>query len=126
MIGGFGTDIVEIERIVQALARTPALARRILTNTELQHFAEAREPARFLAKRFAAKEACVKALGTGIGRGIGWQQISVDHDEWGKPLLQLEGEAQRLAAERKLTHWHLSYSDERHYVIASVIAESRS
>ena len=70
MIAGFGTDIVEVARIEQALDRTPALARRILTPAELDVFSAAREPARFLAKRFAAKEACVKALGTGIGRVI--------------------------------------------------------
>ncbi|MFC6671689.1 holo-ACP synthase [Marinobacterium aestuariivivens] len=69
MILGIGTDLVQIDRIASALARTPALAQRVLTPAEQSGFEASRDPARFLAKRFAAKEAAVKALGTGIGRG---------------------------------------------------------
>lgn len=123
MIAGLGTDIVEIARIERSLERTPRLAARILTPEELDGFESSAQPARFLAKRFAAKEACVKALGTGIGHGVGWQQISIHHDSMGKPELSLDGEARRLSESRGITHWFLSYSDEQHYVVASVIAE---
>lgn len=124
MIVGLGTDIVEIDRIEAALARTPGLARRILTPVEHLQFEQAREPARFLAKHFAAKEAAVKALGTGIGRGVGWQQLQLQRTPGQAPVLALFGQAEAIAAQRGIRHWHLSYSDERYYVTATVIAES--
>lgn len=123
MILGLGLDILQIARMEQALARTPRLAQRILTPAEYARFELQSDPARFLAKRFAAKEAAVKALGTGIGRGIGWQQLSIGHDELGKPILSLSGRAAELARARGIRHWHLSYSDERDLVAATVIAE---
>lgn len=125
MILGLGTDIVALERIERALERTPALAERILTPTELLQWQASKQPARFLAKRFAAKEAAVKALGTGIGRGVGWQQLEVGHNELGRPLLSLFDEAARIAQALGITHWHLSLSDEADYVVAQVIAEGR-
>ncbi|KEA65569.1 Holo-[acyl-carrier protein] synthase [Marinobacterium lacunae] len=123
MIAGLGTDIVEIARIEAALQRTPRLAERILTADELVAYQSSNNPARFLAKRFAAKEAAVKALGTGIGRGVGWQQLSVSHADSGRPLIAVTGTAGEIAASRRIGAWHLSYSDEQHYVIATVIAE---
>lgn len=126
MIAGLGTDIVEIARIEAALERTPRLAQRILTAAELVHFEQSNMPARFLAKRFAAKEAAVKALGTGIGRGVGWHQISIYHADSGKPLLELNGQAAEIAKTLNIAGWHLSYSDEQHYVVATVIAETCS
>lgn len=122
MILGLGTDIVEISRIEEALARTPRLSKRVLQPVELEAFEAASDPARFLAKRFAAKEAAVKALGTGIGHGVGWQQLRIEHDPRGKPLLVVEGHAAEIAAEMGIEHWLLSYSDERHYVVATVVA----
>lgn len=125
MIVGIGTDLLEIARIEQALARTPRLPERILTPVELESFRQHARPALFLAKRFAAKEAAVKALGTGIGRGISWQHFEVSHDPLGRPLLAVSGEAANRAAEAGIDHWHLSYTDERAYVSAFVIAEGR-
>jgi len=125
MIAGLGTDIVEIARIEAALERTPRLAQRILTDAELVQFRQSNTPARFLAKRFAAKEAAVKALGTGIGQGVGWHQLSVYHADGGRPLLALSGRAAEIATGLDITDWHLSYSDERCYVVATVIAEVR-
>lgn len=125
MILGVGTDIVSIARIAAAIDRTPALAQRILTAAELEQFNASSQPVRFLAKRFAAKEAGVKALGTGIGNGVGWQHLEVNHNEFGRPLLTVSLRAAELAAEIGITHWHLSYSDESDYVVAQVIAEGR-
>ncbi|MBA4501377.1 holo-ACP synthase [Marinobacterium marinum] len=124
MIVGIGTDLLEIERIRQALARTPRLPERILTLQERAAFHRHTRPEIFLAKRFAAKEAAVKALGTGIGRGISWQHFEISHDPLGRPLLSLSGEAALEAARRGIQRWHLSYSDERAYISAFVIAES--
>ena len=90
MVKGIGTDIVATARIEAALKRTGRkFAQRILTEFELTQFDVASQPAAFLAKRFAAKEAAAKALGTGIGRGISWQHMHIEHDEMGAPLLIL-------------------------------------
>lgn len=125
MIIGLGTDIAEIERIEKVLGRSgEALAKRILTADELAVFFEHKQPARFLAKRFAAKEAAVKALGTGIAQGVSFQHFTVTHDALGKPLLVVTGVAQQLAEQRGIRHWHLSISDEKHYAMATVIAEA--
>ena len=126
MIFGIGCDIVEIERIEKALERTPKLARRLLTDGEYRSFSSSKSPARFLAKRFAAKEAIVKALGTGIACGVGWHQVEIIYHERGRPGVRLEGQAERLARSYNITHWHLSYSDERRYVVAQAIAEQRA
>ena len=125
MILGVGTDIVEIARIAKALERTPALAQRILTQRELDQWQTSGQPERFLAKRFAAKEAGVKALGTGIGNGVSWQHLEVHHNALGRPELELNAKAAEIAETLGITHWHLSYSDERDYVVAQVIAEGR-
>lgn len=124
MIVGIGTDILQIERIGAALKRTPRLPERILTPEELEIFRAHRQPEIFLAKRFAAKEAAVKALGIGIGRGVSWQHLAVLHDEWGKPSLALSGGAAERANTIGCARLHLSYSDEREYVVAFVVAES--
>lgn len=122
-IAGLGTDIVQISRIERSLARSPALAERVLTAQELIDFHAHAQPARFLAKRFAAKEAAAKALGTGIGRGVSWQQMQIDHDEFGAPLLICSGYSQQLLEQRKVTRCWLSISDEQDYACATVLLE---
>lgn len=126
MIAGIGTDLVQIDRIAAALARTPRLAQRILRPKELAGFEASQDQARYLAKRFAAKEAAVKALGTGIGRGVSWQHLEIAHDALGKPGLQLSGGAQTRALELGISRLHLSYSDEQQLVVAFVVAEQDS
>lgn len=123
MIIGLGTDIVELARMESALARTPKLAERVLTPNEMQGFQQAREPARYLAKRFSAKEAAVKALGTGIAKGVTWHDVEISRHESGRPLLSLSGQAAEHACQMGINSWLLSYSDERHYVIATVLAQ---
>ncbi len=123
MIKGIGTDIIQISRVSKALARSPRLAARILTPAELAQFEAKTRKDLFLAKRFAAKEAAVKALGTGIGRGVSWQHLNVSHDEWGKPMLEMSGGALQRAQQLNISSLHLSYSDEQEYVVAFVVAE---
>ena len=79
---------------------------------------------RFLAKRFAAKEAAVKALGTGIGNGISWQHIEVTNDELGAPHLRFSGEFASRCEARGITRAVVSISDEQHYAVATVILET--
>jgi holo-[acyl-carrier protein] synthase len=127
-IAGLGTDIVEIARIEQSLARSPALVKRVLTGAEQTIFAQmaTQHPgnaARYFAKRFAAKEAAAKALGTGIGRGVSFQHISVSNNADGAPQLALSDYAAELAAKLGVSHIWLSITDEQAYAAATVILE---
>ncbi len=123
-IVGLGTDIAEIERVEKALARTgEAFARRILTEDELEKFHRLKQQGRFLAKRFAAKEAASKALGTGIALGVTFHDFSVSNDDYGAPILTLSNKALEIAQSKRVQHIHLSISDERHYAMATVILE---
>ncbi len=124
MIKGIGTDILQIERAAAALSRTPGLAQRVLTPQELTGYQSASDAVRFFAKRFAAKEAIVKAIGSGIGRGVSWQHIQINKDSFGKPLVELSGGGYNYASQQNIAVVHLSYTDERDYVVAFAIAES--
>ncbi|WP_322803122.1 holo-ACP synthase [Vibrio alfacsensis] len=122
---GLGTDIAEIERIEKALSRTgESFAKRILSEQEMARFAELKQQGRYLAKRFAAKEAASKALGTGIANGVTFHDFTVSNDEFGKPVLMLSGVAKQIAESMGVNLVHLSISDERHYAVATVILES--
>jgi holo-[acyl-carrier protein] synthase len=124
MISGIGTDIVQLERIHAALRRRgDGLARRLLADSEWQGYQQHVAPARFLAKRFAAKEAALKALGTGLRHGIRWHDVAVSNDSDGKPQLLFTGRAEQILAGRRS---HLSISDEQDYALAFVIIESIS
>ena len=121
MIFGIGTDIVRISRIQQALDRYgERFARRILVGQELADFQRTLHPARFLARRFAAKEAVVKAYGTGFTQGMTFQDIVVGHDAAGKPLLLLSGRALELQQEMGIGEKFISISDEQEYAVAFV------
>lgn len=121
MICGIGTDLVATGRIEKVLERRgDAFARRILRPAELALFREAPVPAAYLAKRFAAKEAASKALGTGVGQ-ISWQDMEVVNNPLGAPSLNLYGNAaRRLAALGAERAW-LSLSDEADMVVAFVV-----
>ncbi len=124
-IVGIGTDIVEIQRIQAALERTGrGLAQRILTVEEMVVFDKHHHPERFLAKRFSAKEAASKALGTGIAKGISFHDFTIINNQNGKPTLSLSGKAAQFAAEFGVTSMHISISDEKHYATAMVVLEA--
>lgn len=124
MIVGLGTDIVEIERIEAQCLKSSRLAERVLTPNEMQLFENHLHPARFLAKRFAAKEAAVKALGTGIGNGISWQHIEIQNNDLGQPYLIFTDAFAMHCEQRGVTNSAVSISDEKHYAVATVILES--
>lgn len=124
MIIGLGTDIVEIDRIEAQIKKSTRLAERVLTSDEQQIFEQHMHPARYLAKRFAAKEAAVKALGTGIGHGISWQHISTSNNDLGQPVLSFSGEFAEQCKARGVSHSFVSISDEKHYAVATVILEA--
>ncbi|APG19242.1 MULTISPECIES: holo-ACP synthase [Kosakonia] len=122
---GIGTDIVEIARIEAVIARSgDRLARRVLSANEWEIYQAHQQPVRFLAKRFAVKEAAAKALGTGIRNGLAFNQFEVFNDELGKPSLRLWEEAQRMAERMGVRSMHVTLADERHYACATVIIEN--
>jgi holo-[acyl-carrier protein] synthase len=124
-IYGIGTDIVRVERIAASLQRFgDRFARRILTDSEQIEFACSPQPANFLARRFAAKEAVAKALGLGISEGLSFRQIGIGHDDRGKPLLEYTGRAATFCEEQGISASHISLSDEQDYAIAYVMLES--
>jgi|LakWasM128_HOW14_FD_contig_31_888996_length_1172_multi_4_in_0_out_0_2 holo-[acyl-carrier protein] synthase len=124
MIYGIGTDIVEVSRIEQSLARfSDIFARRILTEAEYLEFELSQVKARFLAKRFAAKEAFGKALGTGLRAPVAMQSIGVGHSDLGKPVLVLAPALQAWVEERGIRFMHISISDEKALAVAFVILE---
>lgn len=121
MIFGIGTDIVHIERMRENLEKYgDKFAQRILTNTELDEFLEKNNKAAFLAKRFAAKEATAKAMGTGFSQGLSLHHIGVGHDAAGKPILDFLDVAESFIKENKIKQTHLSLADERDYAVAFV------
>ncbi|HII2982109.1 TPA: holo-ACP synthase [Yersinia enterocolitica] len=122
---GLGIDIVEISRIEAVVERSgEKLARRILSPAEWQHYQQHQQPIRFLAKRFAVKEAAAKAFGTGIRNGLAFNQFEVVNDALGKPTLRLHQRAAELAAELGVKSLHVTLADERRYACATVIIES--
>lgn len=126
MIVGIGTDIVAVARLETMLQRQgDALVDRLLSDHERQGIAGQASPARFLARRFAAKEAVLKALGTGLREGIRWRDISVVHDALGKPSAELRGQARERMEALGGTDLHLTISDEQDYAVAFAIIERR-
>lgn len=125
MITGIGIDIAEISRFFRAYSRFgQRLARRILATEELLEFAESRRPERYLAMRWAAKEAVSKALGTGFKQGVRPKQIRVAHDSNGKPSIQVNGRAAEIFTTNLVRHSHISLSDDGGFAIAIVLLET--
>jgi len=117
-----GTDIVEIARIAEAVARQGSrFVQRVLTDSEFNAYQARGETAAFLAKRFAGKEAIAKALGTGIGRGVSFQDIVITNNAQGAPEVDLSGGAADVLAARGGTQILLSLSDERDYALAYAV-----
>ena len=124
MIYGVGTDVVEIGRIQSALERFgERFARRILCEPELRRFSRHAKPAAYLAKRFAAKEAFTKALGTGIRAPANWHGVWVANLPSGKPELHFTNALKELLQKKNVSNAHVSLSDERGIAFATVILE---
>jgi holo-[acyl-carrier protein] synthase len=123
MIHGIGTDIVAVARLGELHERHGERGlEKLLAAEELADCRASADPARFLAKRFAAKEALGKALGTGIRAPVLLPAIAVTHDELGKPAFRFGDELAAFLAARGLRA-HLSLSDERDYAVAFVVVE---
>ncbi|MBF0470183.1 MAG: holo-ACP synthase [Gammaproteobacteria bacterium] len=124
MIYGIGTDIVKISRMEKMLQRHGrAIAERILAPEELQRFDETAQAAPWLAKRFAAKEATAKALGSGFRDGLSLRHIAVVNLPSGKPELVFYERGAEVVQALAVDRSHLSLADEEEYAIAYVILE---
>jgi holo-[acyl-carrier protein] synthase len=127
MIYGVGTDLIEIRRVEKVLQRFgERFARRILCEPELKRFRAHRQPVAYLAKRFAAKEAFTKALGTGIHAPANWHGVWVVNLPSGKPVLEFSPALRALLQKKKIQGSHLSLTDERELAAATVILECES
>lgn len=124
MILGIGSDLVDIRRIEQALARFGhRFAQKVLVEHEYQRFCAHVKPAHYLAKRFAAKEAFSKAMGTGIHFPVNWHNVSVANERSGKPYLKFSEPLAALLDRRGVKRVHLSLSDEVEMACAFVVLE---
>lgn len=124
MIFGIGTDIVHVRRIHDSLEKYgDKFARRILTKNEFDEFMLVNDKASFLAKRFAAKEATAKAMGTGFTGGLSLQHIGVSHNDAGKPIIDFIALAKTFIDKKNIQATHISLSDERDYAVAFVTLE---
>ena len=125
MIYGIGTDIVSIERVQNILNKNrDGFINRVLTDHEKALFANKADSAAFCAKRFAAKEAFSKALGTGIGRIVSFQDLTVRSNEHGKPYFMPSEKLRLYLQEKGIKHGHLSISDESQNALAFVVLET--
>ena len=121
MIFGIGTDIVRVTRMQKNIERYgEKFAQRILTSAELAEYRKEARQAHFLAKRFAAKEAAAKAMGTGFRDGLMLHHIGVTHDSVGKPQLAFTDQAAEFVQANHITSVHVSLADEEDHAVAFV------
>ena len=124
MIYGIGTDLVEPSRIARLLEKYgERFAKRLLTDGEWPEYLVSGQPVMFLAKRFAAKEALSKAIGTGLRYPVSLSHIGVTHDQRGKPYFEFHPDLNALVRNEGITSHHLSISDELNLACAFVILE---
>ena len=127
MIFGVGTDVVRIDRIAAAHERFGGhFVERLLMPQERVLFDAAKRPARFLAMRFAAKEAIVKALGTGFGHGVWIRDVGFLANAWGRPEVLFSARGRALAESLGAGDGHVSLSDESGLVFAVAVLLKKS
>ncbi len=123
MIYGIGIDMIEVGRIARQINSNPRFAERIYTAREIAYCERKKTKVQNYAARFAAKEAFLKAMGTGWRKGMAFQQIEVINDALGKPEIILHGRAKKMAAELKIAHIQISLSHLKEIAAAVVILE---
>ena len=125
MILGLGIDIIEVARIKASHERFgERFLKRVLRPDEIAYCLSHKDPAPFLAARFAAKESVSKAFGTGIGSQLGWQDLEVRHHESGQPFVVLHDDGAKLLEQRGGRIVHLSLSHTENYAAAVAVLES--
>jgi holo-[acyl-carrier protein] synthase len=126
MIFGVGTDIVEHARIEATYRRFGEhFVNRLLLDEERVLFEKSKQPARFLAMRFAAKEATVKAMGTGFAHGMWIRDVGVTNNEWGRPLIVWSPRGRQVCEKLGIGESHVSLTDDAGLVLAFVVVMRR-
>ena len=124
-IFGIGTDIVNIKRFEKVIKKNKtSFVKRIFSKKEINYCEKKKKPSTFYAKRFAAKEALSKALGTGIRKGISFKNIEINNDSYGKPYIKLKGTTEQYLKRKiksKNYSIYLSLSDDEPWAQATVI-----
>jgi holo-[acyl-carrier protein] synthase len=124
MIIGIGVDIAKVSRFEKVLERHgDRFLERVLHPSEQERYQTHGQPVAFFAKRYAAKEALAKALGTGIAKGVNFNEIEVRQDENGRPFLVLHESTLGVANKQGVKNLFLSLSDEQDYAVANVVLE---
>ena len=125
MIYGNGIDIIDINRIRKVIYKYGnRFKKRCFSISEIERSEKRKNSVESYAKRYAAKEACAKALGTGLARGVFWKDIEVKNNQFGKPFIKLHGKAKEIFENMNKssnTKIEVSLSDEKKYAIANVI-----
>jgi len=121
MIIGTGIDIIEIDRIKRILNKYPGFLKRIFAREEIKYFNNRKMSIATVAGGFAAKEAVVKALGTGV-RQFGWKEVRILRDELGKPVVIIKGKAKLVTQNAGIREVLVSISHSRRYAVAQAIA----
>ena len=126
MIFGVGTDIVELSRVEATYRRFGQhFVDRLLLEQERELFERSRQPARFLAMRFAAKEATVKAMGTGFAHGMWIRDVGIINNDWGRPLVIWSDRGKRVCERLGIGDGHVSLSDDAGMVLAFAVVMQR-
>jgi len=124
MVVGIGVDIVEVDRIEKALSNSQSIARRVFTDPEIEYCSGRKKQFQHFAGRFAAKEAALKALGTGWQKGIRWKDVEVIPDELGKPRLVMYRKAKQLFDESGAQNGLVTITHADKYAVAFVVLET--
>lgn len=123
---GVGTDLVHVPRLAHVIARHPGFAARVYTPAEIAYCERHREPTARYAARFAAKEAVLKALGTGLARGMRWQDVEVVVGPAGAPAVALHGEVAATAVRLGVRDVQLSVAHDGEYALAYAVTDPLS
>ena len=115
---GLGIDIIEIERIENAIKKNSKFLEKLFTEYEIKYYIKKGEKAETIAGLFAAKEAVAKVLGTGIS-GFAWTDIEISHTTSGQPIVILNGEAKKIAKKKSINNILISISHCKTYAVAN-------
>ncbi len=124
MIAGIGIDIIEINRIRRVLEQNPAFRQKVYSEQEIAYCETKADPCLSYAARFAAKEAFMKALGTGWNHEVSWVEIETVVEDKSAPRLVISGRTKQTLESKSISNCHLSLSHEKDYSVACVILES--
>ncbi|MDP2172606.1 MAG: holo-ACP synthase [Candidatus Cloacimonadaceae bacterium] len=121
MIFGIGTDIISVQRVARVIERNPRFVDKVFTTNEIDYCSKKANPAQSYAARFAAKEALMKAIGSGWDGRINWIDIEIINDSQGKPGFSLHKATKGFMEDNGIDGTHLSLSHEKDYAVAFVV-----